>query len=490
MKQCISFNPCYVLKPDDGRALIMAAQTGRNTLSYVSESFETCIHPLYALILCFMDGREKQACIASASSYLHISPETVDRLVTKLTDNPNFVRMKTKDGLSTFPPYTLRSLPEEKRLPRFEPDLFRYERADVRNKRHLTPSSVTLMVNNICVTDCYYCYCDKRKKVACQIPLERIEALIEEAKSLHVRTFDVIGGEFFLYKNWRDVLQALLSHGYNPYLSTKMPLEEETVRELARLNIQDLQISLDTLIEPHLIESLHVREGYAAQMKQTLRRLEKYGIPVMIHTVLSQKNRTVEDMASLFDFLKDLQNIIEWKVDKAGASLYTQADYKDIEISEEDLDCIGRYIDGVREKLPYGVRAPRPKVPNQYVPKNMRDDFFQRGFCSGNYSALFILPDGKVTLCEELYWTERFILGNVLEQSLEEVWNSEKAKALFYLDPEDIPVDSFCHTCADFAGCRSLKQVCYREVVKKYGVEKWYYPDVSCPLCHPELKQK
>lgn len=481
MEQFISFNPQYVLKPDDGRTLVMAAQTGRNTLSYVSESFETCIHPLHALILCFMDGREKETCIASASSYLHISTETINRLVTKLVDNPNFVRMKTKDGLSTFPPYTLRSLPEENRSPRFDPDWFRYKRADVRHKRHSTPSSITLMINNICVTDCYYCYCDKRRKVPCQIPLERIEALIREAKSLHVRTFDVIGGEFFLYKNWKEVLQTLLSHGYNPYLSTKIPLGEEIVEELARLKIQDLQVSLDTLIEPHLIESLRVKAGYAAGMKQTLRLLETYGIPVMIHTVLSRKNRTVEDMASLFDFLKDLSNIIEWKIDKAGASLYTETDYKDIEISEEDLARIGRYIDGIREKLPYGVRAPRPAVPNQYVPKNMRDDFFQRGFCSGNYSALFILPDGQVTICEELYWTERFLVGNVLFQSLEEVWNSEKARALFYLNPADIPADSYCHACADFAVCRSLKQVCYREVVKKYGAEKWYYPDVSCP---------
>lgn len=481
MEQFIAFNPDYVLKPDDGRALIMAAQTGRNMLTYVNENFETCIHPLYALILCFIDGREKQTCIASASASLHISPETVERFVTKLTDNANFIEMKTKDGVSTFPPYTLRSLPQANPMPRFDPGLFRYKQADVRNKRHFTPSSITLMVNNICATDCYYCYCDKRRKVACQIPLERIKALVQEAKKLHVRTFDVIGGEFFLYKNWREVLSELVSAGYNPYLSTKIPLEEEVVRDLAGLKIQDMQISLDTFIELHLIESLHIREGYAAQMKQTLRLLEKYGIPVMIHTVLSQKNRTVEDMASLFDFLKDLKNIIEWKIDKAGASLYTKTDYKEIEISGEDLDRIARYIDGIREKLPCGVRAPRPAVPNRYLPKNIRDDFFRRGFCSGNYSTLFILPDGKVTVCEELYWTERFLVGNVLEQSLEEVWNSEKAKALFYFNQKDMPADSLCHSCADFTGCRSLKQVCYREVVKKYGAAKWYYPDVSCP---------
>lgn len=481
MEQFISFNEQYVLKPDDGRALIMAAQTGRSTLTHVNDTFETYIHPLYAIILCFMDGRKKEECITSASSYLHISSGMIEGLINKLTDNTNFVKIKTKDGLSTFPPHTLRSLAKKNVSPRFQPDLFRYKKIDLRNKRHFTPTSITLMINNTCVTDCFYCYCDKRKKTACQIPFERLQELIHEAKKLHVRTFDVIGGEFFLYKNWKEILKELLVAGYNPYLSTKMPLEEKTIKDLADLQIQDIQISLDTLIEKNLMESLNVKKGYVQQIKHTLRLLDKYHIPVMIHTVLSQKNKTVEDMSSLFDFIKNMKNIIEWKIDKAGASLYARTDYKNIKISEEDIACIENYINEIRGQVPYTIRAPRPAVPNQYVPKNMRDNFFQRGFCSGNFSAIFILPDGNVTICEELYWTKQFFLGNIMEDSILDVWNSDKAKALFYVKQEDIPADSLCHSCADFSDCRSLKQVCYREVVKKYGIEKWYYPDVSCP---------
>jgi radical SAM protein with 4Fe4S-binding SPASM domain len=108
-------------------------------------------------------------------------------------------------------------------------------------------------------------------------------------------------------------------------------------------------------------------------------------------------------------------------------------------------------------------------------------DFFERGLCSGNYNSLFILPDGNVTMCEELYWNKKFLLGNVQENTLLEIWNSEKAHSLFYIPQEAFPDDSFCSKCPDFDRCRSVRQVCYKEIIKQYGSDKWYYPDVNCP---------
>lgn len=56
------------------------------------------------------------------------------------------------------------------------------------------------------------------------------------------------------------------------------------------------------------------------------------------------------------------------------------------------------------------------------------------------------------------------------------------AISLYYLKQSSIPKDSLCHSCADFKECRNKRQVCYRDIVKKYGFDKWYYPDVKCPF--------
>ena len=49
------------------------------------------------------------------------------------------------------------------------------------------------------MTDCIYCYADRREKIDCTIPLERLYEIIDEAKELDLRAIDVIGGDFFLY---------------------------------------------------------------------------------------------------------------------------------------------------------------------------------------------------------------------------------------------------------------------------------------------------
>lgn len=236
----ILFNENLVLKPDEGRTLILASLVGRNLLIGQDDSFTDIIHPIYAMILCFVDGREINECVNEAASYLSVPKELVLNFINSLVDNPKQVILSGKKGNSVFPPYTIVSMQSPSQIKRYSPNLFKYDQIDLRMKRHLTPSTITLMFNNICVTNCIYCYQDKSHVAKCTIPLERIKELIREAYKLNVNTFDVIGGEFFLYKYWRDVLAELRRYGYNPYLSTKMPLQENDVQFLAKLKVRDI----------------------------------------------------------------------------------------------------------------------------------------------------------------------------------------------------------------------------------------------------------
>ncbi len=107
--------------------------------------------------------------------------------------------------------------------------------------------------------------------------------------------------------------------------------------------------------------------------------------------------------------------------------------------------------------------------------------FFSRSYCSGLFSSLFILPNGKVTMCEELYWYPKFIVGNILEQPLNDIWNSEAVLNLYYLKQSKISDESPCKTCKDYETYRIPKQVCYRDIVRKHVTKHWDYPDVNCP---------
>ncbi|MCP4220093.1 MAG: SPASM domain-containing protein [bacterium] len=112
-----------------------------------------------------------------------------------------------------------------------------------------------------------------------------------------------------------------------------------------------------------------------------------------------------------------------------------------------------------------------------------KENFYERARCSGNFYAFVILPDGKVTVCEELYWHPEFLLGDLTQQSIEEVWNSKEALALYNLsrESEQIRVESVCKTCDEFASCHRQRGVCWKEVLYAYGLGNWDYPD---PKCH------
>lgn len=480
MAKSIIFNPNYFMKPDIGRTLIMAKYLGRQLP--ISDGFETFIHPIHAVILSFMNGEDMDLSVEKVSKYLNVDNKIVFNFIDKIIDNDSFIAVHSKQGISTFPPNTLISTVNNCPNGNYIPEMFIDKNVDLRSKRHATPTSIVLMVNNRCLTDCFYCYADRRKKIDCQIPLSRIKELIREAKDLNVRSFDVIGGEFFLYKEWRELLKELHEYEYYPYLSTKMPLSENDIKSLVDMGIMDLQISLDTLIDDNLIKIINVKPTYIGKMKNTLALLNKYKVKVFIHTVLTQLNDSIEDMISIADYIMRFDNIIEWKIDRAGSSLYLTQGYAEIKPREENIEKIKLYTSTLAEKVKFPIRCTRPIINNEIIDRNTGlSDFFNRGLCSGNYSGFFILPDGKVTLCEELYWMPKFILGDVLNDSLLDVWNSKNAIKMFYLSHDDFPKDSLCSSCEEFIGCRSVRQICWKETIKQFGKDKWYYPDVNCP---------
>ena len=93
---------------------------------------------------------------------------------------------------------------------------------------------------------------------------------------------------------------------------------------------------------------------------------------------------------------------------------------------------------------------------------------------------MFILPDGKVTICEQLYWIPQFIIGDVNHNSIEEIWNSPKALQLANLCQSEIQENSKCKECTLFDKCFTKHKRCWANIIKAYGLENWDYPDPRC----------
>ena len=212
--------------------------------------------------------------------------------------------------------------------------------------------------------------------------------------------------------------------------------------------------------------------------------LDKYGIKIAIHSILTQKNSTEEDFKSIFDFIKDFTNILYWKPDVGAESIYVNtAVHGSIVPTKKAQASVSVLCNKLQKNANFPILS--SGLEEKEMPSSAKTwaKFNERSVCAGNYLQLFVLPDGNVTICEELYWHPKFIVGNILEQSLNDIWNSKAALNLYHLKQSEISDVSPCKTCRDYEACRIPKQVCYRDIVRKYGAKHWDYPDVNCPKC-------
>lgn len=71
-------------------------------------------------------------------------------------------------------------------------------------------------------------------------------------------------------------------------------------------------------------------------------------------------------------------------------------------------------------------------------------------------------------------------LGDLKEQTLAEIWQSPRAKALFEMGQTQFRENSACTKCHIFEFCRKNHRRCLVKVIKAYGEKNWDYPDPRC----------
>jgi radical SAM protein with 4Fe4S-binding SPASM domain len=318
--------------------------------------------------------------------------------------------------------------------------------------------------------------------------------LVQEARELGMRSFNISGGEIFTYRCWKELLKVLVENGFDPFVTTKYPLNERDIDQLREIGIKRVNLSLDTLDRRQMRALLKTNDHYYNRILKTLNGFNNKGFELCIQSLVTSLNQ--DSMAELFNYLLDVEKIRCIKVRAVKFSLYPPGErdkYQWLRPDKNKLEKIKNLLSQLKKKHGEQVQLLFRDYQGQehYAnpsPEAKQALFEKRSQCPGNISSLFILPDGKVTLCEELYWHPRFILGDVRKQSLREIWNSEAALNLYRLSAADVRKQSVCNTCGQFTECRQQHGICWKEVLSAWGEENWDYPDPRCPhapqVCH------
>jgi radical SAM protein with 4Fe4S-binding SPASM domain len=356
---------------------------------------------------------------------------------------------------------------------------------DLKSYRSYVPASFILEINFKCKTNCIYCYANRSQVDECSIPIERIKELIKEAKKMRLRSIDLCGGEVFLYENWEMLLRELVDNGFMPYISTKIPLDEKTIRKLKEIGISGIQFSIDTLDKKALKKLLLINDDYKTSLIKSLKWMRQYNLKFAVNSQITSLNQEISGVKNLLDFLLTFENLRSIKLGAIGASLYkSEKNYKKYAPSLTRIVEIQDLLNSYQEKyksisISFSGYSSVKDILKNYEEKTKF--FAERARCTANFNCFVILPDGQVTICEELYFHPQFIIGNVQDQSIEEVWNSEKALGLYNLSKDKISEDSICKSCEQFEPCHRIKGVCWKQILGAYGMDKWGYPDPRCP---------
>lgn len=475
-------NHFYRLRHDIKRSYIVAPDyIEEEQASFVQKNWMSRIHPIFAMALSFFSEPSTLAFLKEQfSHFFNISESQAETFIELFLDNQENFKITYENENFYFPKNIIIKVSDQFVKPiSYSPEQFSYDELDLKRERfYVAPQTIVFMVNNKCITDCAYCYADKSVNYN-PISFDKLKDVVEEARELCVTKFSLVGGEIFLYKYWKELLDLLQKNNLRETLiSTKIPITENDIIEVKKRGVH-VQISLDTLDSDKLQKILNVNAGYADKIQNTILLLDKHAVPFQVSTVLTKYNSTTENLESLHKFLNQTKYLERWEIRVAFKSLYSRKNFELIKITRNEIDKIDKWIRKMKQKQTMYISW-APDEGNKYFKEKKGSRHFAGPRCSANYSNLFILPDGKVGICEQLYWNPRFLIGDLTIQTITEVWNSQRALSLSSLTRKDFRSCSACKTCDIFDTCIAFPNRCYADILKGYGIDNWDYPDPRC----------
>jgi radical SAM protein with 4Fe4S-binding SPASM domain len=291
-----------------------------------------------------------------------------------------------------------------------------------------------------------------------------------------VRQVNLCGGDGFMRTDFIDIVEESVRLGFVTDISTKMPLTPPLIARLAQTGLDYLQISIDS-IDADVSDRLVGRQGHHRRLVAALQLLVREQMFVRTNTVITRLNLpTIPDTVQ---WLAEL-GVKEMKLTPAFQSFHL--DMKDMLITEEDAAKLEQTVHELQEQWrPQGVSVLYSRLkPSETMSRDEKQQFWfhQRGICSGGRSALFVGPQGTVTLCEQVPHEPPFVVGDLRRQSILEVWNSPETLAIAYPDRLRF-TGMVCETCENFDTCVRYRGHCFRD--SWFANTTLYGPSPYCP---------
>jgi radical SAM protein with 4Fe4S-binding SPASM domain len=296
-------------------------------------------------------------------------------------------------------------------------------------RKRITPvlKEVWLHLNQKCNLRCKYCLVEAGKEVEKPLGIEEIKSILEEASSLGAKRFYVTGGEPYLLKDYKELFELVMSFGELIILTNATLIDEGSCIPPPEKTL--FQVSLDGTEKSN---DLLRGKGAFKRALRGIRVLQSKGHRPIIASVVTSLN--LSDLPKLTLFLGELGLLhhhllfLHQKGRAKGEELAAPAD--------EVIECLERMIEAGRKSgvfldnyLAFAARLQSPQGE-------------KKDLCHGGVEMIAIGPQGEVYPCSSLVGEGEFVVGNVRERSLKDIWeNSPRLKKVRKASLED------CESC-------------------------------------------
>jgi radical SAM protein with 4Fe4S-binding SPASM domain len=81
---------------------------------------------------------------------------------------------------------------------------------------------------------------------------------------------------------------------------------------------------------------------------------------------------------------------------------------------------------------------------------------------------MLVHPNGDVSLCEQIPHIPANVVGNLLRESLLEIWNGAAVDKFIHPERSRF-AGTVCSSCSDFDECHLGRGYCYRDALSAFG---------------------
>ena len=303
------------------------------------------------------------------------------------------------------------------------------------NRRLSGPVNVTWEITYRCNLACRHCL-SAGTMANCKndMSLNQCKEFIDDLCRMKVFQVNIGGGEPFLREDLIDILKYAHEKGIVTCVSTNGTLIRDSLsKKLAEMDLLYIQVSLDGA-KPDTNDFIRGKGSYEKAIAG-IEVLNKYNFPnLSINTVVTRINfKEIHEIYELGKFYK-----AKTRLSRFRPSGNAKKAWKEMHLTKMQVLELSEYLSEYKDVLTGDSFFSITAEDRRNLGLNM---------CGAAKMTCSVGPDGRVYPCAFLQ-EESFYSGNILEESLETIWNNSSV----FRSMRSLRVEA-CETCPRFDIC-------------------------------------